>query len=483
MFRKIVGIPLLALTLLLGGCFGDKVNSYDLKMNEIEKRNTEETKPSISESESTGEPEPMTTKVENLSGKLTISTYFDEYMQRRAEAFMALYPDVEIELIWPADAEEETLEMYGRRIAVELMSGTATDLVDLSHLSAYKYAKSGLLVDLNEWMKQDPQFDREEYYYNIFEAMEVDGGLYAIPFAFNYDVLYVNKPMSAEMGIQLSSNEGLHYLRMLEIYEQAKEHMGASHSFRMMPGLVKDSFFKYEIMEYIDPEAAKASFNSEAFIRYLNTTNDMVDAGEEWDMNYVSSGNDAYMEQYMFSKFTLNAVDIHNLAIEYPNVQGPVPLMSSGGKYPFDLFLASYGISKHSQNKALAWEFLKFCIAEQEFTSDDADAALEMFRVYEGWIPINIQNFYNLFRIYGKNDIARLSAEGLAWKEGDPKQALEDALDQVHQWNMQRNQVAAEFELWSLVESDLELYYHYDLFTAEEIANMLQNKVRLYLLE
>lgn len=471
MFRKIISIALAVFCIFLAGCSNGNSEIYNQKMMDMHREQKDKDASPV---------EPR--------GSLTVSTYFDGYMTERAKSFMEIYPDVDIQVVSPqsvSGAEEETLEMYGKRIAVELMSGTAGDLVDLSHLSAYKYARSGLLCDLNSFMKNDPSFNEEDYYANIFKAMEFNGELYALPFAFNYDVMYINRPVSENLGIKRDKYGGLNYQQMLDIYERVKADKSVSPSFGIMPGIVKDSFFKYEFTDFYNVEKGQAWFDSEVFLNYLRTTNTMNVPDGSWDMNYISSGNDEYMKsQYMFSKFRLNAVDAHNFLIDYKNVWGPVPLTSSGGDFLFDTFLATYGISQNSQNKELAWEFLKYCIEEKEPPSSaDEKASLDYFYMYEGWMPINIQNFYSLYRTYCQSDLKRFADSPILWKEGDKEKLLEEALNQIHEWNLQRNKPASEFELWSLVQGDLENYYYYGLATAEETGAIIQDKVTAYLNE
>ena len=472
MQKKIISITLAILCIFLNGCSDSDSDAYNQKMGEIQSQRGEES-----------------VNPANPSGKLTVSTYFDGYMMERAKAFMEVHPEVEIQVIWPesvqGDEDEfETLEMYGSRIAVELMSGTASDLVDLSHLSAYKYAKSGLLCDLYSFMENDPSFNKEDYYTNIFKAMEYEGHLYELPFAFNYDVMYISRPISEKLGIEPGEYEGLNYRQMLDIYEGAKADKSVSETFGIMPGIVKDSFFKYEFTEFYDAGKCEAWFDSREFLNYLKTTDEMHTSNGSWEMNYVSSGNDEYLNsQYMFSKFCLNAVDTHNFMIDYKNVWGPVPLVSSGGNFLFDIFLATYSIPENSQNKELAWEFLKYCISEREPPdSGDKEKILDNFHMYEGWMPINIANFFSLYRTYCESDLERL-ATSVTLKAGDKEKLLDDALNQIHGWNLQRNKAASDFELWSLVEADLEYFYYYDLCTAEETALIIQDKVTIYLNE
>lgn len=142
---------------------------------------------------------PVTEKNKELSGTLTVSTVFDGYIDILAEKFMDMHPNVEIIV----ERQEDNKVTYMYRIAIDLLSGTATDLIDLSALDINHKAQSGLLVNLYEFMDNDPKFNKSDYYTNIFEAMEYQGGLYAMPLSFQYDMVYISKPLGRKNRFRL----------------------------------------------------------------------------------------------------------------------------------------------------------------------------------------------------------------------------------------------------------------------------------------
>lgn len=483
--------------LLLSGCSGSESGMYSEKMDEIRSKNTTE---ATTDEDNKVKNKKVDKSIESsdideekeLRGTLTVSTYWDGYMTKRAEEFMELYPNVKIEVKGSENNQNasETLEMYGNRIAVELMSGTATDLVDLAKFDIYKQAKSGLLCDLYKFMDNDKAFDKSDYYTNIFEAMEYNGGLYAMPFAFEYNMLYINRKMAEKLDIDLKNLEGLNYIEMMDIYEKAKEKHKDPKNFRIMPGIVKESFDDYEFPEFYDVEKNKAWFDSQEFLDYLNITNSietkyMPDNTGSWDMTRVSMGNDDFMEsKYMFVRLDINAVDVHNLMIDYDNISEPVPLLNSQNNAMVNTFFGTYGIPQSSKNKELAWEFLKYCISEREAPeSDKHETAYSYFMDYHGCVPINIKNFYNLYEYQYKIDRKNFSDLNIPWKKGNQEELIKDVLDKVHSWNLERNKLVSNFELWSLTKKELDNFYYYDLSTAEETAKIIQNKVMSYLNE
>ena len=66
-------------------------------------------------------------------------------------------------------------QRHTEQLAVELMSGEAGDLVDIATMTYAKYASSGLFEDLNQWMDNDPDIHREDFYQNVLGELEIDG--------------------------------------------------------------------------------------------------------------------------------------------------------------------------------------------------------------------------------------------------------------------------------------------------------------------
>ena len=378
--------------------------------------------------------------------------------------------------------ETESLQQYGLRMAVEIMSGQGADLIDLSHFSAYRYAASGLLCNLYELMDNDPKFRREDYYTNVFTAKEIDGALYALPRSFYYDMMLVSRPLAADI---VAGYAALDYESMLSIYETVvARHPDAPP--RMLPGMVKEYFWRYEFPSYYDTASGQAWFDSAEFVEYLERTDTIVTAYDpiyqEWDKTRIASGNDSFLQSdYVFCNFDVTAIDVYNLLLEYANILPPIPIVSRSGDAMFRVMQGEYGIPTSSANRELAWEFLKFCVEEQTPPdSSGREQAQAYVGLSRGWIPININNFRHAFRLQCELDIDMMG-DSIPWQEVNPRDGIERMLDLVHSWNLQRNREAAETELYFLTGYDLEDYYYYGALTAQETAALIQSRVATYL--
>lgn len=472
--KKIIGI-LLSFSILLSGCADKSNDTY----NEVQNSIADNPPVSIPQ---TDRSEEATKK--DLSGTLSISTYYDTQMLKRAEEFMAIYPNVQIEI--KLTDPLENLDQYGLRMATELMSGKAADIVDMAHFTTFKYAKSGLLCDLYEFMNSDPAFDKSDYYTNIFGAKEKDGKLYTMPFYFTYDMLYVSKPLTEQLGKKYVSFD---YKKMLELYNEVVNKADGKDNPLFMPGVTKDFFFRYEFPAFYDTALGVATFNSEHFIQYLEQTDSIVTPFDpvnmQWDKTRIAGNDDFMKEDYLFCQLDVSTADTFNFLIDYKNIHAPIPLKSTKGDELFLTLIAEYGISSNSTNKELAWEFIKFCIEEKEPPEGtDWDTVTAYVNNYHGWIPINTNNFFHVFRKACEADLDMFGNKlEVEWKDGDRDTLITEALEEIHQWNSERNRPQSETEIYHLISSDLDNFYYYDVSSAEETATIIQAKMNAYLNE
>ncbi|WMM26137.1 hypothetical protein RBU61_05535 [Tissierella sp. MB52-C2] len=124
---------------------------------------------------------------------------------------------------------------------------------------------------------------------------------------------------------------------MLNIYEKVKKTDPSPDEFYLMPGVTKNSFFKYESVDFYDIETGDANFDSNGFLRYLKLTKKMNTVyhpqDQEWDFTRVGVGNEDFLiKDFMFAKFTMSNIDMAKMMVEFENTIDPIPFLSSKGK-------------------------------------------------------------------------------------------------------------------------------------------------------
>ena len=137
-----------------------------------------------------------------LSGTLRIGASDSVFIGGLVNGFMERYPGVTIETDFeftesdggaPLEEQRVRYRNFAQRQLMELVSGAAPDVFAPS-FNHEKVGKQGLLYDLNEMIDNDPDFRREDYFENIFTAMEQNGKLYVLPRTISISYIVIGIP-------------------------------------------------------------------------------------------------------------------------------------------------------------------------------------------------------------------------------------------------------------------------------------------------
>ena len=90
---------------------------------------------------------------------------------------------------------------YSEKLQLMLGTNTAPDVFFLKGMLSPSYMSFGILKDMNPYIENDPSFDRNDFFPVLLDAFSKDGGQYGIPKDFSPYVLFYNKQMFAEAGI------------------------------------------------------------------------------------------------------------------------------------------------------------------------------------------------------------------------------------------------------------------------------------------
>jgi len=419
-----------------------------------------------SNSETTAEINKFQSGNEALSGELTIyTTYFNRQsvFPTLIEEFNKVHPNVKITLVGP---EEETLSSeYVLQTTVELMSGKTADIIDLKHLPYYKYAKSGLFEDLYLYMEKDSNFNEEDYYMNIFDATKYESGLYAVPSAFLYPLCRLNKQIVKDLNIDISSYENISFNQIYEIYERGIEEGKASEDLLISKYYTNSFFDFFEYTQFIDEENNTASFNSTEFIAYLENVKN-INWPKIADYNYVSSFNSIEMDDDNLMTYTVSWFTDSRFAKlfskESEEVTRLIPIVSSNGYRLIQTAdEGSLAIMSDSENKELAWEFIKFQIEEKDHSETVVGE-----NYFKSGIPVNKKNARTLME--------------KAFGEGHTRE-----IEEIEKWSSTLNTsnvMESNADLMFALNEICQEYYN-DLITVEQCAKRVQERVEIYLKE
>lgn len=385
-----------------------------------------------------------------------------------AERFMKKYPNIKINI----KKFDNDYIKYTEQMATSLMAGTAPDVFDANNLDLIELSKSNYLTDLKPYIEADPDINEQEYFMSVFNGLELNGGLYAMPITFLFSMVGVNGNISAGLNSDFSSRQVISMKDIFNIYHQHKtEGIYSGQNYDV------STVFYYLSDSYIDFENKTCDFNNPEFIQLLTDIKSATHPEKQFGMSYSSTMIDDKEQSlsYMFLEIMGSNYQYFLFSDNENAFQNFIPLADEEGNI-FLSALESYGITSNSSNKDVAWEFIKF------MTTEEAK--------YGGFVssmPINRKFFRNHkteqagdFGKYLKNATPASpmsEAEKTQLKEDTENYIsyMENYIDNYPHTIMKFN----NFEIAWEIMSD----FQQGLITAEQAAAELQNKISLALME
>ena len=97
-------------------------------------------------------------------------------------------------------------ENYEKMVQTGLLSGNGYDIIDMSGLDYEKYAEKGLLVNLDDLISNDPDFDWSEYDQDLIDQFRSEDGLFVLPISVSTETIAVNADLFQKLDIPLPEN-------------------------------------------------------------------------------------------------------------------------------------------------------------------------------------------------------------------------------------------------------------------------------------
>lgn len=409
--------------------------------------------------------------IDETQGELTICAPYSDWDFLNnwvITEFNKQYPNIKVTV----NALEGDYSITDRaaKVSVDLMSGSAGDIIDLNGMPGTQYGKNNLLEDLYPYMENDPEFHMEDYYTNIFNAIEYKNKLYAIPMDFYYMCVRFNKTLLEKNRIAAPEGDSIDYKEILDIYHKiapGSNKLILSHY--KSPSILEG----YESIRYIDDKNDKADFNSPGYIEFLNDIKSIPWPSAE-EIKLAQQDNGGMDERfggpdendlcYFVGSFYQDK-RIARFFYDSPNLTLPIPMSATNGDKGIINLDMLLGIISNSKNKDLAWKFIRFCIEEKSVdflmnTDEDRDEWLI------GGMPINRNNALKMLEA--------------AFGEGH-----EEAVQMIDRWNSERNEGSSLLNTHVLLEAKsgiLDEFYS-ERITAQECARQIQERVDIYLKE
>ena len=332
------------------------------------------------------------------AGTLTIYNFYEDgFIEEAAKKFEAEHKGVDIVVTSFYDPEilksagggggevaeqPDAMENYVLKINTELTAGKGGDLFSTDYLPLYKYADSKTVMDLQPLLEEDALLDNEDYFGRIFEAMKYKGGLYSLPMAFTYQYFEFNNASKGNLltggdefdkAIREGTAADIHEspLTFDQALAKAKKISDATGQPLVSSGRgLFELLFTANIGEFIDIENKTVDIDNDRFTGLLSLAVSLSDGGK-------SKGQPVLRDMLCYKE---------RLSIQ----DDSVPIAGDSGKV-YALTFTNYAINNHSKNKALAWEFLKYCISADAQESTQLSGLPVRRKALERWIDLSIR--------------------------------------------------------------------------------------------
>lgn len=192
--------------------------------------------------------------------------------------FNALNPDVEIVPVYAGNYDNAL-----QRLQATTAVGEGPGIVHMAHVLASALVENGYVLELSERAGPD-FFDPDEFYDSLLDGCRYGDGIYCIPFNTSTPVLYYNRDLFREAGLDPDADFPTNWYDVFEI-GPALVQRNASGDLEQWVYAVPadgwhfDAFLGQAGGTFLNEDASEWVFNSEEGMRVIQWWLDMLDEG------------------------------------------------------------------------------------------------------------------------------------------------------------------------------------------------------------
>ena len=249
---------------VLTGCGGsastssEEASSTTTEQTEENAENTESTESASTEETATASGEDVTIEFWTIDLKAAFGDFFNDMIAQ----YEADNPGVTIN--W-TDVPFDDIKS---KLVTAVAGGTAPDVVNLNTEMTLTLAGQGALVDLNEEATEE---QKSIYTESLWESASIGDSVYAFPWYASPDIMFYNKELFDEAGMEVPSTFDEALAECEEFYEKTGAYL-----------FTPDSYFNLLISENIDivnEDGTSAVFNNADALELLEKYKEFTDKG------------------------------------------------------------------------------------------------------------------------------------------------------------------------------------------------------------
>ena len=381
------------------------------------------------------------------------------------------------------DPENEDYTAGRTKLLTEIMSGQMPDLLNLYELPYRQMASKGLLEDLYPYLDSDKELKREDFFPNLLQALEVNGGLYQITGSFNVQTL-----VGATRVV--GDTPGWTYQQLLDALDTMPDGCDPMDMYTTRGDMLQ-ILLCADMDHYVNWTDGSCSFDSQDFIDLLEFTARFpaeIPENMEWEnpSTRLAQGRQMLTAAYLYSVDSMvwNDVQFGREGCTY------IGYPTNDGVGSFMELSSGFAMSAKCRNKDAAWEFLRSFLTEDaqlnSWSGLPARQDVYQARLKEAMTPRYQTNEKGEVVHDGNGNPIEMPVGSYWGENGEEIQIYSMSQEQADKlWEAVTTCTKVREQddaIYTIVKEQAQAYYSGQK-SAQDVARLIQSKVTIYVNE
>ena len=261
---------------------------------------------------------------------------------------------------------------YSEKLQLMLGTNTAPDLFFLKGMTAPSYMSFGILNPLDNLINAHPSFDLNDFYPFSVEAFRYNGTLYGIPKDFNPYVLFYNKRLFSEAGIDSFPTTWEELEQMSRLLTKDRDNDGITDQFGFIvePSVEMVMPFVYQNGGYFQNPDGTLGITDDAFVEAVEFYHGLYTSGIATmaQDEGVAWNGDAFGREICAMAVSGGWL-MPFLKDNYPDIDYGIVPLPAGKQQATVAFTTAYAMPKSTQFEDEAWQIMSYLTGKEGMTS------------------------------------------------------------------------------------------------------------------
>lgn len=258
-------------------------------------------------------------------------------------------------------------EDYSEWLSRKILNGETPDLFMVLSEDFYKFASLGVLENIDVMAQGDTSFSTKYYYQTSLDTGQYQSSQYALPYETVPTLMFVNKSLLEREGLEVPEAGWIwdDLERIADAVTKDTDEDGIIDQFATYNYSWKEAAYSNGV-QLFSVDGTRSYFNDSRMIdavKFVKTLNDLNE-GQKVTQDQFDGGNVAFMP-LSFSDYRTYKTYPYKIK-KYSSFQWDCITLPAGpkGENTSEVNTLLLSINAHSQEKQLAWEFIKLLTYE-----------------------------------------------------------------------------------------------------------------------